>query len=247
MLFLSEREKGFEMGLFDYKNSIIMDKCDKAYKGEKVMVLTSKHDEYFKYKSEVSVFILAPKESDYYDNRFMATDEVMSFIFDHIYDDKTIKKYLGNAGVELAKQIRNDEIIRLRSLINIPSIIVVSHIKIGKHTRLVIWNYKTKEILDVVRLRKGKGKTETLQSFIIRLKERLDNSLGEISIYTISEIKEIKSKFFEAGFVNIYNSNMLKTSVINKIESFEHNLYKTIKNDKRIISCQELDVCFPFL
>ncbi len=42
MLFLSEREKGFEMGLFDYKNSIIMDKCDKAYKGEKVMVLTSK-------------------------------------------------------------------------------------------------------------------------------------------------------------------------------------------------------------
>ena len=246
----AETEREVAYFIFDdieeREDCIIIYCCKKAC-NDTQKVLCLKPDELYEHNSDKSVYKLyeANNVPELVDKRYMATKAAMRVIYDNMADDAEIYEALGRDGVELAEKIRKEGIERCRSIKDIPKKIVVSEICFGKDLRLIIWDLFDHKILDVVTVRNRKDDRETLERFIKRLISKLED-YNSIYIYINSSIMEIGSKFSEKDFPAVFSKDEIDTFNMRKIKSFEANIAKEIKF-KRITSCYELDLAFPFL
>lgn len=175
--------------------------------------------------------------------KLMATDETVDFIIHNINNYPEIRRCLGKDGVELAERIRTVSIAKRRWLIGISDSIIVFEKKLGSQSRVIICDYETAVIIDVVRIRTDYNGTETLESFI----QRLYVIKPDINIYCVETRREVSEKFGRYGFINTYNDlneiddKEIRTMIIKS----QRSLFAKIA--KRQWSCTELDKCFPFV
>lgn len=223
----------------------IIDCCGEDYIGEKVKILAKRRDEDYDCKPDVSVYKLFPANAlpYYVSEEYMATYAAIDTIIDNINSYSKIKKDLGRDGIELAEKIRTAAVEKRRSLSGISNSIVVSEIEHDSQTRVVIWDYDSSEIIDVVRIRSDYKGTETLEDFV----KRLYAVSPLINIYCIETRREVSEKFGRYGFINTYNDlneiddKEIRTMIIKS----QRSLFAKIA--KRQWSCKELDKCFPFV
>lgn len=234
-----------EVALFNRNWQKIIDCCGEDYIGEKVKILAKRRDEDYDCKPDVSVYKLFPANAlpYYVSEEYMATKSAVDFIYRHINDYTEIRTELGRGGVELAEKIRIAAIEKRRSLSGISNSIVVSEFKPLSQTRVVIWDYDSSEIIDVVRIRSDYKGTETLEDFV----KRLYAVSPLINIYCVETRREVSEKFGRYGFINTYNdlNEIDDKEIRTKIIKSQRSLFAKIA--KRQWSCTELDKCFPFV
>lgn len=197
------------------------------------------------YKPNKSVYMAfeAGHIPDKINTKLMATDETVDFIIHNINNYPEIRRCLGKDGVELAERIRTVSIAKRRWLIGISDSIIVFEKKLGSQSRVIICDYETAVIIDVVRIRTDYNGTETLEDFV----KRLYSVNPDISIYCVDTRGEVSEKFSNFGFINVYmdldeiEDEATRTIILKS----QRSLFAKIA--KRQWSCTELDKCFPFV
>ena len=223
----------------------IIDCCGEDYIGEKVKILAKRRDEDYDCKPDVSVYKLFPANAlpYYVSEEYMATKSAVSFILRHINNYAEIRTELGRGGVELAERIRTAAVAKKRKLSGELKSIVVSEIKLGSQSRVIICDYETAVIIDVVRIRTDYDGTETLEGFAQRLYAIKPN----INVYCVETRHEVFEKFSKLGFINVYtNPNEIENNDITAKITKSHSSVSAKISD-HFTTCKKLDKYFPFM
>lgn len=230
--------------LEEEKDRFVLYCCEKNGKA-KEYILCPRPSIIFGYKPGKSAYLIYESGHipDKINTEYMATDDAMDMITQNINNLPEIRRRLGRDGVMLAEKIRTAAVAEKRRLSDISNSIVVSEVKRGEQTRVVIWDFESKKIIDAVRIRTDYNGTETLEGFIKRLKAVSPN----INIYCIKTSHEVLEKFSRYGFINVFANldEINDDSTRAKVIKSRNSVIMRIK--KRFNSCKELDRCFPFV